>query len=155
MPGLSITDFLKSKFPRLRDGDYDILSPADRRYNCIAWAAGDQTRFWWPFKLSGYYWPVPITSPATVELFISAFSTVGYSACENGELEVGTEKIAIYVGANGEPAHASRQRSDGKWLSKLGPFVDIVHATADAVGGSEYGEVARYMARPARCAPEP
>ena len=35
-------------FPGLRNSAYRVTSPAARDYNCIAWAAGDATRWWWP-----------------------------------------------------------------------------------------------------------
>src|SRR5437867_8164946 len=44
-------------FPNLTD--YEVTSPKDRAYNCIAFAAGDTTRKWDPGMLPqpGYYWP--------------------------------------------------------------------------------------------------
>ena len=39
--------------------DYDVTSPRDSTYNCIAFAAGDTSRKWDPNALlhPGYYWP--------------------------------------------------------------------------------------------------
>jgi hypothetical protein len=33
---------LEQTFPNLRDSGYRITGPATNRYNCIAWAGGDQ-----------------------------------------------------------------------------------------------------------------
>jgi hypothetical protein len=39
---------LESLFPNLRADPYAVTSPASTVYNCIAWAAGDNTRWWEP-----------------------------------------------------------------------------------------------------------
>lgn len=41
-------DPLEELFPGLRETEYTLTSPEDRGYNCIAWAAGDLSRWWWP-----------------------------------------------------------------------------------------------------------
>jgi hypothetical protein len=55
-------------------------------------------------------------------------------------------KIAVYAdGAT--PTHAARQLSSGWWTSKLGPSLDIEHATPEAVAGGVYGVVAVILSR--------
>ena len=135
-------------FPDL-NGNYRPTSlPAD--YNCIAYAAGDTTRFWWPGEyepLAPDYWPPSADKNATITAFIQAFRTVGYQECSNGRWEWAFEKIAIYALGN-EVKHASRQQiDDGKWRSKLGPDEDIEH-TLSGLEGWYYGYVAAYMKRP-------
>jgi len=143
---------LERAFPSLRRGEYRITSPADGRYNCIAFAAGDTTRYWWPLDplVGGYHWPLPPGSgrACTLSNFEAAFATLGYEGCESAELELPYEKVAIYVGANGVPTHASRQLASGAWISKLGSNVDITHRTPENVGGRAYGDVAIVMRRP-------
>lgn len=39
---------LEEAFPNLTAGNYRITSEPDRDYNCIAWAAGDNRKCWWP-----------------------------------------------------------------------------------------------------------
>ena len=39
---------IEQAFPRLRGAPYQVTSPEDDRYNCIAWAAGDPKHWWWP-----------------------------------------------------------------------------------------------------------
>ncbi|RMH08652.1 MAG: hypothetical protein D6704_02725 [Nitrospirae bacterium] len=46
---------LEEVFPRLCETRYEITSPQDTSYNCIAWAAGDVGRWWWPAPQA--YWP--------------------------------------------------------------------------------------------------
>jgi hypothetical protein len=73
-----------------------------------------------------------------------AYRTIGYRKCENGDLESGFKKIAVFVDAAGVPKHAARQLANGKWTSKCGDNVDIEHEL-DAVGGGTYGEVSLFM----------
>lgn len=76
---------------------------------------------------------------------------MGFTVCENAELEPGIVKIAIYVDDDGEPSHAARQTRRGTWTSKLGSRgKDIEHDTLDALAGNqddEYGTVERLMKR--------
>jgi len=46
---------LESLFPGLRGSGFVETSPEDIRYNCVAWAAEDKDRWWWPDEDS--YWP--------------------------------------------------------------------------------------------------
>jgi hypothetical protein len=131
-------------FPRLGEHGFTVTSPQDNRYNCIAWAAGDDTRWWWPGVIAqpigGYYWPTRNLREA-VDNFESAFATLGYMRCETKDYEPGYEKVAIYVGADGSPTHAARQTRDGRWVSKLGKLEDICHSDIEGVCGERYGQV--------------
>jgi hypothetical protein len=146
------SDDLESVFPQLAADNYRLASPADGKYNCIAYAANDTSIFWWPTKkpTGGYYWPPDAPREVTLKAFRIAFETLGYEVCQDGSLEPALEKIAIYVNNDGVPTHAARQLSSGSWVSKLGFDVDIEHTHPDAVGGDEgdgYGSIALYMAR--------
>ena len=45
-------------FPRLAPpARFEITSPRTVAYNCIAWAAGETQRKWWPDKVGVAYWP--------------------------------------------------------------------------------------------------
>lgn len=48
---------LEDVFPGLRGQPYQIMSPRDRRYNCIAFAAGDARNWWWPDAAEEDTWP--------------------------------------------------------------------------------------------------
>jgi len=103
-----------------------ITSPESSDYNCIAWAAEENNRFWWPDPMDTGYWPENIPREETIESFIEAYKTLGYERCYNANLEAGFQKIAIYV-KDKKPTHAARQLNNGKWTSKLGQSFDIEH----------------------------
>jgi len=117
-------------------------SPATPCYNCLAWAAGEDNRWWEPDVLGLYYWPPGAPREISLSAFVAAFVSIGYVECEGDELEEGFQKIAIYAHPNGTPTHAARQLSDGRWTSKLGEYIDIEHDThADYPMGCNYGTV--------------
>jgi hypothetical protein len=133
-------------------------SARSRRYNCIAWAAGIVTQFWWPDPVAianrEAFWPAGAPVDTTIDAFLAAYGTVGFAECTSSDPEIGIEKIAIFgtINAAGgiEPTHAALQLPNGQWTSKLGRNVDIEHATLEAVSGPLYGIPVRYMKRPAR-----
>ena len=113
-------------------------------YSCISWAADNGTRWWWP---RDYYWPADCACEETIEAFVEAFSTLGYSPSEN-ELHVeGVEKVAIYA-IDDTPTHAARQLGNGWWTSKLGSSFDICHTLKGLQGSSDYGDVVLFLERP-------
>jgi hypothetical protein len=133
-------------FPNLAAEGFATTSPASRRYNCIAWAAGHDDVWWWPDRQLVCFWPDSAPRLETLDAFVATFATVGYESCPDGNMEVGFEKIAIYQ-LGGLPTHAARQLPDGTWTSKLGRNIDITHPLR-GLEGSEYGQVAVYMRRP-------
>ena len=114
-------------FPRLQSSEYRVTSPEDAGYNCIAWAAEDNGRRWWPGGASGEYWPDGAPCSETLSAFVRAFETLGYVSCLGHDMEAGFQKIAIFVDATDEPTHAARQLPDGRWTSKLGRLEDVEH----------------------------
>lgn len=127
-------------------------SPPTPRYNCIAWAASEDFRWWWPDPQGFAYWPDGAPREVTLPAFIAAYQTLGYEVCVGPLLESGMEKIAIYgvpsFDGTISPTHASRQLSSGMWTSKMGAHEDISHIDAHHVNGPLYGQVACYMSRP-------
>ena len=85
-----VKNILEQKFPRLRGTIYNIISPETADYNCIAWAAGDTERWWWPIPPS--YWPLGVSLQETIESFIQAFVTLGFVPTDSDQLEPGFEK---------------------------------------------------------------
>jgi len=122
-------------------------SEASKSYNCIAWAAGDSARFWWPI---GGFWPSNVSRKLVIDSFIDAFATLGYMECGNGDLESGYEKVAIYE-KNCVPKHAARQLPNANWTSKLGRNIDIEHTLEELDKiqyiSDRYGQVTRFMKR--------
>ena len=133
-------------FPRLSPTTFALTSPSTGLYNCIAWAADDTTRWWWPVHPRvGYYWPPEARRVLTVEAFVEAFQTLGYEVCDSDKPEPGWEKVAIFA-SNDVPTHAARQLETGRWTSKLGPEEDIQH-TLHGLQGGYYGDVVLVMKR--------
>lgn len=133
-------------FPLLSDANSVKTSESTPRYNCIAWAAGDDTKKWWPHRFG--YWPAGAPVAETIAAFFTAFALLGYSPCGNGDLEVGWQKLALYADADGIPTHMARQLPDGTWTSKLGDYLDIMHTTIDVLHGALYGTCAGFLRRP-------
>ena len=134
---------LIGSFPALTEKNFGLTSPQDRTYNCIAWAANDDRRWWWPNHPYGY-WPVP-GAPNVLQTFQIAFEDLGFEVCADGVFEEGFEKVAIYA-LNGDPKHAARQTPDGHWTSKLGNEWDVWHEL-NALNGPVYGEPVLFLRR--------
>ena len=132
--------------PKLGKSLHSVTSPAAHSYNCIAWAAEQNNKWWWPDPHNYGYWPPGVVREETLGAFIAAYGTLGYAPCDNSLPEPDAEKIAIFTDG-GMPTHAARQLADGTWTSKLGNFEDICHQTLDALEGGKYGSVAQIMSR--------
>lgn len=141
---------LEEYFPRLVEGNYLITSPVDRNYNCVAWAVGDTSRFWYDVRIKGYYWPPGVGSADTVDGWKQAFAIHGYADSQSRDFDPKFEKIAIYIDADGLPSHVARQTDSRAWTSKLGKGCDIEHSTLDALEGEQYGTVGAIMQRPCK-----
>ena len=139
---------LISIFPGLATTQFEITSPQDPDYNCIAWAAGEQGFWWWP----GRFWPKGVPPAETRLAFIKAFTTKGYEECAGSELEAGYEKICLYEKL-GRPAHAARQLPSGLWTSKLGMEHDIAHELG-GIAGVKYGKPTFFMRRAINLVPD-
>ncbi len=137
-------DSYKNIFPNLKNEDFKLTSPMTVGYNCIAWAANDSTRCWWPSSLIRYYWPTEIPCEETLEAFLLCFASLGYEICESHNIEEGYQKVAIYTDAGGVPKHAARQLPSGKWTSKIGDCHDIEH-TISGLDSDAYGKVAKVL----------
>ena len=151
MPG----SWAQRDFHHLNTGTCQVTSPATNAYNCIAWAAGNDKRWWDPDSL--YYWPKGVPREVSLDAVLQVYERLGFAICVGGELETGFDKIAIFVkeiGPHKIPTHAARQLESGEWTSKLGAFEDISHKSVDAVCGPTYGEVKYFMSRRRQAAPE-
>lgn len=143
----------ESDFPKLTELGYELKSDPDDRYNCIAWAVGENNRWWEP--CDGRYWPGrhPGDPPDySVASLAAACAAVGFIEC-SGDVqrdavpEPGIQKIALFA-QHGEYLHVARQLRHGDWTSKLGPDDDIRHPSLDALAGGIYGNVVKIMKRP-------
>ena len=137
-------------FPFLTDLNHNVTSPCDEDYNCIAWAVHCNTEWW---DHCSKYWPAGVPRQRSVLAYLAAIKTQGFEDCDDGALEEGYEKIALFAkkneaGIRNIPTHAARQLRNGKWASKMGKSVDIEHDDVGDVGGGAYGSVVRYLRRP-------
>ena len=137
---------LESLFPGLTSTTYEITSPVDPKYNCIAWAAGDQSRWWEPDPMGVCYWPQSVPRQRTLSAYRLAFESLGYAECVEATQEKGFTKVALFAKAS-QPTHASRQLPSSVWSSKLGRHVDISHEL-QALCGETYGTVAAILKCP-------
>jgi hypothetical protein len=140
---------LEYLFPGLRRSAYRVTSPADRDYNCIAWAVGHAGAWWWPVPVDDpdTHWPPGVDRVLSVTAFVQALATVGFAVCEGEDPEPDFEKVALFADADGLPTHAARQLPDGRWTSKLGRSEDIEH-DLHALAGDIYGSVVLILKRP-------
>ena len=132
-------------FPGLVGTVYAQTSVPTPIYNCIAFAAGENHRWWEPSP--GQYWPAGAARTMDIAGLVDAFERVGFKACKNETLEVGYEKVVLYIDPAGEWTHAARLTLHGRWRSKLGDWEDIEHASPQELCGALYGNVHGYMKR--------
>lgn len=146
--------FNPAEFPNVAREGYAKTSEQSFAYNCIAWAANDQTRWWWPSGKTALgneaYWPKKVPRTRSLNAFTKLFKELGYEISRNddGSFEPGFEKVAIYVDAGG-PTHAARQLDTGEWTHKVGANIDC-SATLEAFAGGSYGTVVRILKRKRR-----
>jgi hypothetical protein len=134
----------QQNFPKLASSPHKVTSPKTAAYNCIAWAAADTSRWWWPDPFFQYYWPPLAKREETLAVFITVFKSLGYLEMNIDPTSPG-EKVALYA-LGGSPTHAARQLPSGRWTSKLGPEEDIEHELT-AIEGPTYGSVAIVLGR--------
>jgi hypothetical protein len=108
-----VSGHLARYFPQLRSASYVVTSPVQIDYNCVAWAAGDTTRWWWPDEFGLYYWPETAPRRSTLEAFAAAFRRLGFEECDHPSFEPGWEKVAVYANIDSSPLHAAWQLPGG------------------------------------------
>ena len=72
---------VEKHFPFLTRDLYEVVDDEPKDYNCIAFAAGDQTRWWEPDPWGVYYWPIP-KREYTVVCFVEMFESLNYQKCK-------------------------------------------------------------------------
>ncbi len=143
-----MSERLCAAFPGLRTTPFQVTSPIDPAYNCIAWAAGSTSDWWWPLDdARQVYWPPGGAREISIPAFVAACVTLRYTICPDEFLEVGFERIALFADSQGTPTHAARQLPTGRWTSKLGQSEDIEHELR-ALEGQVYGAAVVFLKRP-------
>ena len=149
-------EILEELFPNLKNTPYDITSDEATNYNCIAWALYHTTQYWDPQMVGvrGYYWPPQVKKDDSIRSWMHVFRLHGFEPCDDGTLEKGFGKIALYGKSNDDATHVARQLSSGIWTSKLGKLEDIAHESVQALESDfeseldDYGIVVQFMKRP-------
>lgn len=142
---------LKTNFPKLlSDPSFKITSKPTTEYNCISWAMVRSDC--WTQCPAGVkifdgvsWWPPEAENGLNISCLIDAFEKVGHIRCENGNLETGFRKVALYSDQNNCWTHAARLLRTGFWTSKLGAWIDIQHGTPYTIEGPAYGSVYCFM----------
>lgn len=140
-----LNSFSHPNFPNSYKQPFVLTSPKTTSYNCIAWAFGDDTKWYWPEY--GAFWPKNISYNLDIASFIQLYELVGYLICEDGTHQKNIEKIVLFTDKANIPTHAARQLHNGNWTNKLGNSEDIEH-TIYSMSNGFYGKPHIYMARP-------
>jgi hypothetical protein len=96
----------------------------------------------------GYFWPPDALQDEDnddIDALKRAFAQIGYEDCDNGDLEAGYQKVALYAHKKDDWLHAAVQEANGEWSSKLGVGYDIRHKSPQCVEGPIYGKVVCFM----------
>ena len=135
-------------FPNRNASNSRKTSPAVATYNCLGWAIVGQEILFGPCKQIGWEWPDGVPSNEQLASVIAAAAAFDFQQCEDGALEPGFEKVALF-GSGDWVEHASRQLRNGQWTSKLGTRgEDIEHDTPEVIAGGDYGSVLAFVKRP-------
>jgi hypothetical protein len=132
-----ISDLIAT-FPNLASSPFELTSPEDANYNCVAWAVADTGSNWWPTTRLGSYWPRRVHGTTSLQTIVQLFVDRGFARCAVDEAERTRDAILIYCRA-GAPLHVARSLGDGRWTSKLGASFDLTH-TVIGLTGAQYGQ---------------
>ena len=141
---------LEWRHPRLRHEEYRITSDHSIRYNCVAWALGENHRWYQVGREPNWYWPPDVPADGTFESYVALFVRAGYSPCDAPDWEPGYEKVALYADEQGEFKHVAKMKDSDSWMSKVGSLDDIEHRTPDVFDSDRLGTVRRVLRRPVR-----
>jgi len=133
-------------WPNLGKTQFKVTSKHTKEYNCFAYAAGENDRWWSPLPDELYYWPPGVKQSEFIDAYIEAYGTLGFKQCGDGTLEDGYEKIAFYSLSDDKVTHVAKQLEDGLWSSKLGNLEDITHELS-GLEGNFYGKAYIFMKR--------
>ena len=136
--------WLNLSFPDLRNEGFTIIEPPSDRYNCVAYAAGDTSQ-WWDHT-PRRYWPPHASRTGRIDSLIEVFVGLGYEQCNDGRLEDGHQKIALYED-DGTWQHASIQMPGGAWRSKMGEGPLIEHRNPGSLSRGVYGNPTVFLRR--------
>jgi hypothetical protein len=132
-------------FPSLIGKEYE-LSDENFDYNCLAYALGDEKRWWEPPNGFEKYWPDGFNADTTVATAESIIRVSGFIVELQPSATPKTHAVAIYAQGN-DWTHFAKF-SEGKWSSKLGEGHDVQDIQLQDLEGLIYGKVLKILARP-------
>lgn len=137
-------EILTREFPNLTIEGFEIVEQASDRYNCIAFAAGDISK-WWDHNEDNY-WPSSTARSDRIKSLKEVFAGLGFEQCHDSSLKSGYEKVALYE-EQGVWKHAALQTAAGRWRSKMGQGPVIEHRSPASLSDGVYGNPTIYMRR--------
>ena len=87
-------DLLFNEFPNLYTEGFEIAEEPSGQYNCIAYAAEDTTKWWWPDGIN--YWPPKATLDTRTQSLMEVLAELGYEQCDASDPEDSYQKVALY-----------------------------------------------------------
>jgi hypothetical protein len=139
---------LEWRHPKLKRENYRITSDHSIRYNCVAWALGENRRWYQVGSEPHWYWPAGVPKDGTFESYVALFTRIGFSPCDSAEWEAGYEKVALYADDEGVFKHVAKMKDAETWMSKVGSLDDIEHRTLDVFDSDRLGTVRQVLRRP-------
>jgi hypothetical protein len=139
---------IEQLFPNLCGTSWAIKSRRTKRYNCLAWGAGEKHRRW-DYNIP-WFWPPGVSRLPGIAYLVGAYQVFGFVVCNQNQClkyDPICDTIVLYE-LNCYGTHAARLVHNEMWSSKLGDLEDIQHETPEALSGSLYGNPAVYMKRP-------
>jgi hypothetical protein len=130
----AVTEEVKRIFPRLKTEDFEVIGGDSPFHNCV----GDV------LNTLGQSIPDPARR---LQSAVNFFEKKGWGVCENGDLELGLEKLAIYVDTLGRWTHVCLGMPDGRWRHKCGLRGRILTQSARSLEGQLYGTCLHFMMR--------
>lgn len=154
---VKLRKFLEMKFRGLHGTKWRITSAPTARYNCLAWAIGENHR---RIDFTQGHWPNHLRRGADLCDLIALYQSMGFVVCMDETcrtFDPEYDKIVVYAARFKEPGepeihewmHAAKLLPNGHWSSKLGYEHDISHPDPESLAGREYGEPLIYMRRKA------
>ena len=88
---------IESSFPSLSASGYQIESPEDFNYNCLAFVLGDRNNWWEPLPQFVFYWPSGFSPDVSVATVVKIIQLHGYIVECDRRANPLSDAIAVYA----------------------------------------------------------